>query len=211
MIGIGVATATAGIIVGGITLTGLGLRMTEFVEFVSQGNVIAMLLFIALPIISVVVQSLYVEHDKVLVTVLVPAVAGRRRGVPLGLDAHPHRGVGGEQDAVQTAHAVGGQESERERQGSDPDPGAVLHALAASRGKRGIGTRVTTCRRGPIPAMCGSVAPGRYSRRCVASVSSSAAWSVRSSRSGVTEIIPFCTAQRSVPSSTSSIGRTVTQ
>jgi TRAP transporter 4TM/12TM fusion protein len=47
MIGIGVATATAGIIVGGITLTGLGLRMTEFVEFVSQGNVLAMLLFTA--------------------------------------------------------------------------------------------------------------------------------------------------------------------
>lgn len=47
MTGIGVATATAGIIVGGITLTGLGLRMTEFVEFVSQGNVIVMLLFIA--------------------------------------------------------------------------------------------------------------------------------------------------------------------
>ena len=47
MIGIGVATATAGIIVGGITLTGLGLRMTDFVEFVSQGNVIVMLLFIA--------------------------------------------------------------------------------------------------------------------------------------------------------------------
>ena len=47
MIGIGIATATAGIIVGGITLTGLGLRMTEFVELVSQGNVIAMLLFIA--------------------------------------------------------------------------------------------------------------------------------------------------------------------
>ena len=47
MIGIGVATATAGIIVGAITLTGLGLRMTEFIEFVSQGNVMAMLLFIA--------------------------------------------------------------------------------------------------------------------------------------------------------------------
>jgi TRAP transporter 4TM/12TM fusion protein len=47
MIGIGIATATAGIIVGGITLTGLGLRMTEFVEFVSQGNVMVMLLFIA--------------------------------------------------------------------------------------------------------------------------------------------------------------------
>ncbi|NIM43987.1 MAG: TRAP transporter fused permease subunit [Hydrogenophaga sp.] len=47
MIGIGVATATAGVIVGAITLTGLGLRMTEFVEFVAQGNVMAMLLFIA--------------------------------------------------------------------------------------------------------------------------------------------------------------------
>ena len=32
-------------------------------------SVIAMLLFIALPIVSVAVQSLYVEHDKVLVTV----------------------------------------------------------------------------------------------------------------------------------------------
>ena len=47
MIGIGVATATAGVIVGAITLTGLGLRMTEFVEFVSGGNVMVMLLFIA--------------------------------------------------------------------------------------------------------------------------------------------------------------------
>ncbi len=47
MIGIGVATATAGIIVGAITLTGIGLRMTEFVEFVSQGNVMAMLFFVA--------------------------------------------------------------------------------------------------------------------------------------------------------------------
>ncbi len=47
MIGVAIATATAGIIVGGITLTGVGLRMTEFVEFVSQGNVIVMLFFIA--------------------------------------------------------------------------------------------------------------------------------------------------------------------
>ncbi len=47
MIGIAIATGTAGIIVGGITLTGLGLRMTEFVEFVSMGNVIIMLLFTA--------------------------------------------------------------------------------------------------------------------------------------------------------------------
>ncbi|APV52523.1 C4-dicarboxylate ABC transporter [Betaproteobacteria bacterium GR16-43] len=47
MIGIAIATGTAGIIVGGITLTGLGLRMTEFVEFVSMGNVVVMLLFTA--------------------------------------------------------------------------------------------------------------------------------------------------------------------
>jgi TRAP transporter 4TM/12TM fusion protein len=47
MIGIAVATACAGIIVGAITLTGLGLRMTDFVEFVSQGNVMVMLLFTA--------------------------------------------------------------------------------------------------------------------------------------------------------------------
>jgi TRAP transporter 4TM/12TM fusion protein len=47
MIGIAIATGTAGIIVGGITLTGLGFRMTDFVEVVSQGNVIVMLLFTA--------------------------------------------------------------------------------------------------------------------------------------------------------------------
>jgi TRAP transporter 4TM/12TM fusion protein len=47
MVGIAIATGTAGIIVGGITLTGLGLRMTDFVEVVSQGNVFAMLLFTA--------------------------------------------------------------------------------------------------------------------------------------------------------------------
>ena len=47
MIGVAVATGTAGIIVGAISLTGLGLRMTEFVEFVSQGNVVLMLLFTA--------------------------------------------------------------------------------------------------------------------------------------------------------------------
>ncbi|WP_119300684.1 TRAP transporter permease [Dongia deserti] len=47
MTGIAVATATAGIVVGTITLTGLGLMMTEFVEFISGGNVILMLILIA--------------------------------------------------------------------------------------------------------------------------------------------------------------------
>jgi len=47
MIGIAIACGTAGLIVGGITLTGLGLRMTAFVELVSMGNVLFMLLFTA--------------------------------------------------------------------------------------------------------------------------------------------------------------------
>ena len=47
MIGIGVATAAAGIVVGTVTLTGIGLVMTEFVEFISGGNLVLILLFTA--------------------------------------------------------------------------------------------------------------------------------------------------------------------
>ncbi len=47
MVGIAVATATAGIIVGTITLTGLGFRMTDLVEFISGGNLMLMLIFTA--------------------------------------------------------------------------------------------------------------------------------------------------------------------
>ncbi len=48
MIGIGVATATAGLVVGTITLTGVGLVMAEFVEFISGGYVLLMLIFTAI-------------------------------------------------------------------------------------------------------------------------------------------------------------------
>ncbi|MCW8884653.1 MAG: TRAP transporter permease [Motiliproteus sp.] len=48
MIGIGVATAAAGIVVGTVTLTGIGLVMTEFVEFISGGSVLLMLVFTAI-------------------------------------------------------------------------------------------------------------------------------------------------------------------
>ena len=48
MIGIGVATAAAGIVVGTVTLTGIGLVMTEFVEFVSGGNLMLILFFTAI-------------------------------------------------------------------------------------------------------------------------------------------------------------------
>ena len=47
MIGIGVATAAAGIIVGTVTLTGIGQVMTEFVEIISAGNLVLMLIFVA--------------------------------------------------------------------------------------------------------------------------------------------------------------------
>ncbi|MBW1891853.1 MAG: TRAP transporter permease, partial [Deltaproteobacteria bacterium] len=47
MIGIGVATSAAGIVVGTVTLTGIGLVMTEFVEFISGGNLMLILFFTA--------------------------------------------------------------------------------------------------------------------------------------------------------------------
>ena len=47
MVSIAVATATAGIIVGTITLTGLGFRITDLVELISGGSVLIMLLFTA--------------------------------------------------------------------------------------------------------------------------------------------------------------------
>lgn len=47
MIGIGVATAVAGIIVGTVSLTGIGLVMTELVEIVSGGNLMLMLVMVA--------------------------------------------------------------------------------------------------------------------------------------------------------------------
>ncbi|MBI1907110.1 MAG: TRAP transporter permease [Rhodocyclales bacterium] len=47
MIGIAIATATAGVIVGTVTLTGIGLVMTELVELLSGGNLMIMLVLVA--------------------------------------------------------------------------------------------------------------------------------------------------------------------
>ena len=47
MIGIGVATAAAGIIVGTVSLTGIGQVMTELVELISGGNLVLMLVLVA--------------------------------------------------------------------------------------------------------------------------------------------------------------------
>ncbi|MCV0425024.1 MAG: TRAP transporter permease [Roseibium sp.] len=48
MIGLAAAMGVAGIIVGSVTLTGIGQVMAEFVEFLSGGNLLAMLFFVAL-------------------------------------------------------------------------------------------------------------------------------------------------------------------
>ncbi|MFT5117185.1 MAG: TRAP transporter 4TM/12TM fusion protein [Kiritimatiellia bacterium] len=48
MVGIGIATATAGVVVGTVTLTGLGQMMTEFVEFIAGGHLLLILVFTAI-------------------------------------------------------------------------------------------------------------------------------------------------------------------
>ena len=48
MIGIGVATATAGIVVGTVSLTGVQWVLADFVEFISGGSLILVLVFTAL-------------------------------------------------------------------------------------------------------------------------------------------------------------------
>ncbi len=89
MIGIAIATATAGIIVGTVTLTGLGLMMTEFVEFISGGNVIVMLVLIAM--ISLVLgMGIPTTANYILVaTLMAPVVVelGAQAGLAIPLIA----------------------------------------------------------------------------------------------------------------------------
>ncbi|CAG0957261.1 hypothetical protein BURK1_00520 [Burkholderiales bacterium] len=89
MIGIGVATATAGVVVGAITLTGLGLRMTEFVEFVSQGNVLLMLLFTAFVCLVLGLGVPTTANYVLVATLMAPVVVelGARSGLVIPLIA----------------------------------------------------------------------------------------------------------------------------
>ncbi|TNH06292.1 TRAP transporter permease, partial [Testudinibacter sp. TR-2022] len=48
MIGIGIATATAGIIVGVVALTGFGVQLSSIIEFLSMGNILLMLILVAI-------------------------------------------------------------------------------------------------------------------------------------------------------------------
>ena len=87
MIGIGVATAAAGIVVGTVTLTGLGPVMTEFVEWASGGNLIAMLVMIAF--ISLILgmglptTANYIVVSSLMAPVVVNLAAQHGLAVPL--------------------------------------------------------------------------------------------------------------------------------
>lgn len=48
MIGIGIATATAGIIVGVVSLTGFGVQLAGIIEMLSMGNILLMLILVAI-------------------------------------------------------------------------------------------------------------------------------------------------------------------
>jgi TRAP transporter 4TM/12TM fusion protein len=89
MIGIAVATATAGIIVGTVTLTGLGLMMTELVEWISGGNVVIMLVMIA--VISLILgMGIPTTANYILVaTLMAPVVVelGAQAGLAIPLIA----------------------------------------------------------------------------------------------------------------------------
>ncbi len=87
MVGVGIATAAAGIIVGTVSLTGIGLVMTEIVEFLSGGNLVAMLLLTAAICIvlgmGMPTTANYVVVATLMAPVLVDIAAQNDIAVPL--------------------------------------------------------------------------------------------------------------------------------
>ena len=87
MTSVGIATAAAGIIVGTVSLTGIGLVMTEIVETVSGGNLIIMLMMTA--VICLVLgmgmptTASYVVVATLMAPVLVELAAENDLAVPL--------------------------------------------------------------------------------------------------------------------------------
>ena len=87
MIGIGVATGAAGVIVGTVSLTGLHQVVGEFVEFLSGGNLMAMLLLVA--VMSLVLgmglptTANYIVVSSLMAPVIVSVGAGSGLIVPL--------------------------------------------------------------------------------------------------------------------------------
>jgi TRAP transporter 4TM/12TM fusion protein len=87
MAAVGIATATAGIMVGTVTLTGVGLVMTEVVEALSGGNIVVMLLLVG--IICIILGSglpttaSYVVVATLMAPVVVDLAAQNDLAVPL--------------------------------------------------------------------------------------------------------------------------------
>ena len=89
MIGIGVACASAGLIVGAITLTGMGLMMTDFVELVSAGNVLVMLLLTAFICLLIGAGVPTTANYILVATLMAPVIVelGARSGLVIPLIA----------------------------------------------------------------------------------------------------------------------------
>ncbi|MDO8878251.1 MAG: TRAP transporter permease [Pseudolabrys sp.] len=87
MTSVGIATATAGIIVGTVALTGIGLVMTEIVEAVSGGNLIIMLFMTAVICLilgmGMPTTASYVVVATLMAPVLVELAAQNDLAVPL--------------------------------------------------------------------------------------------------------------------------------
>ena len=119
MTSVGIATAAAGIIVGAVSLTGIGLVMTEIVETASGGNLMLMLVMTALVClvlgIGMPTTANYVVVATLMAPVLVEVAAQNDLAVPLvavhlfvfyfGLmaDVHPPAGL-----AAYAAAAISG-------------------------------------------------------------------------------------------------------
>jgi TRAP transporter 4TM/12TM fusion protein len=89
MIGIAVACASAGLIVGAVTLTGMGLMMTDFVELVSAGNVLLMLSLTAVVCLLLGAGVPTTANYILVATLMAPVIVelGSRGGVVIPLIA----------------------------------------------------------------------------------------------------------------------------
>ena len=87
MTAVGIATATAGIMVGTVTLTGIGLVMTEIVEFLSGGNIVIMLVLVGVICIilgaGLPTTASYVVVATLMAPVVVELAAENDLAVPL--------------------------------------------------------------------------------------------------------------------------------
>lgn len=89
MVVVAVATATAGIIVGTVTLSGVGLVMTEVVETLSRGNVLLMLVMVAMICLVIGVGLPTTANYIVVSTLMAPVIVavGAQNGLAVPLIA----------------------------------------------------------------------------------------------------------------------------